>query len=197
MKAMRIVVTCLITLTISAAVVYGQDNGCPKRSVKLPEAFARQVVERAFKVDDTDEAEQQRVRSAIKSKGAAHFFCAEPTNLSRNGKPGLLIHMADVDDAFGGMLAKPVWVYERTANGYKLLLEDMGGYIEPITALNTFTNGYRDIRTKNHSSAAEHEITVYKFDGRKYQPRVCITETYLGKRRGRERFKYTPHKCET
>ncbi|HYY95209.1 MAG TPA: hypothetical protein VE713_11890, partial [Pyrinomonadaceae bacterium] len=130
-------------------------------------------------------------------KGAAHFFCAEPVNLSRNGKPGFLIHMADVEDAFGGMLAKPIWVYERTARGHKLLLEDMGGYIEPITALKTFTNGYRDVRTKNHSSAAEHEITIYKFDGKQYRPRVCITETYIGKRRGRERYKYTRHKCET
>lgn len=189
--------TCLAALINLAAVAGGQDSGCYKRTVSLPEPFARQVVERAFKVDDTDEAVQQRVRVAIESKGAGHFLCAEPIALSRNGKPGLLIHMADVEDSFGGMYSKPVWVYERGAKGYELLLEDMAGYLAPITALKTFTNGYRDIRTQNHSSAAEHEITIYKFDGRQYRPRVCITETYVGKRRGQERFRYTRHKCET
>jgi hypothetical protein len=197
MKAMRRLMSCLTALIALAAVASGQDNGCYKRTVKLPEPFARQVVERVFKVDDTDEAVQQRVRAAIESKRAGHFLCAEPIALSRTGKPGLLIHMADVENSFGGMYSYPVLVYERTAKGYELLLEEEAGYLSPITALKTFTNGYRDIRTQNHSSAAEHEITIYKFDGRRYRPRVCITETYVGKRRGRERFRYTRHKYET
>lgn len=124
------------------------------------------------------------------------MFCAEPVGLSHNGRAGLLIHMADVEDSFGGMHNKPVWVYERT-KGYNLLLEEEAGYLSPILALKTFTNGFRDIRTQSHSSATEHEITIFKFDGRQYRPRVCITETYIGKRSGRERFKYTRHKCET
>lgn len=191
-------ITCLIVITFLAGVARGQDDGCGKRrAARLPEAFARRVVESAFDEDDTSEAERQRVRAAIESKGAAHLLCAEPVNLGRKGKPGLLIHMADVEDSFGGMYSKPVWVYERTAKRYELLLEDEAGYLAPIMALNTFTNGYRDIRTQDHSSADEHEITIYKFDGRHYHPRVCITEKYVGKRRGRERYRYTRHKCET
>lgn len=194
---MRRLVTCLMAMLALTVVARGQVDGCDTRTVKLPEQFARRVVERAFKVDGTVEREQQRVRAAVESKGAAHFLCAEPVALSRTGKQGLLIHMADVDDSFGGMYSKPVWVYERTAGGYELLLEDEAGYIAPIAASKNFTNGYRDIRTENHSSATEHEITIYKFDGRRYRPRVCITEAYVGKRRGRDRFRYTRHRCET
>src|ERR1051325_8176859 len=117
MEALRRLITCLIASAVLAAVTNAQDNGCYKRTVKLPESFARQLIELAFKADDTTEEEQQRVRRAIESNGPAHFFCAEPVNLSRKGNPGLLIHMADVEDGFGGMYSRPVWVYERTAKG--------------------------------------------------------------------------------
>jgi hypothetical protein len=193
-KVLQAIILPILVLPSFAVVACGQDNGCYGRTTTISETFAQELIERAFKLDDTIEAEQQRVRKAIPLR---HFFCAVPVQLSRNGKPGLLIHMADVDDAFGGMLAKPIWVYERTAQGYKMLLEDMGGYLAPIAPLKTFTNAYRDIRTQNHSGGNEHEITIFKFVDGHYQPRVCITETYIGKRRGRERFKYTRHKCET
>src|SRR2546425_1077075 len=194
MKAVCTVILGVIASTAFAVIACGQDNGCYGRSTKLPEAFARQLVEHAFKAADVVEEEQQRVRKAIP---LAHFFCAEPVELGRKGRPGWLIHMVDVEDSFGGMLAKPVWVYERTSKGNKMLLEDMAGYLAPIIALKSFTNEYRDIRIQNHSGGNEHEITIFKFVGGQYRPSVCITETYLGKRRGRERFKYTRHKCET
>jgi hypothetical protein len=76
-----------------------------------------------------------------------------------------------------------------------MLLEATGGYIAPIQALRTSTNGYRDIKTYEHSSAVEHEMTTYKFDGSRYVARVCVTEKYVGKRRGRDRFSYTTHRC--
>ena len=193
MKALCILILGVIASAALAVIACGQDSGCYGRNTRLPEAFARQLVERAFKVADVVEEEQQRVRKAIP---LAHFFCAESIELGRKGRPGWLIHMADVEDSFGGMLAKPVWIYERTAKGHKMLLEDMAGYLAPIIALKSFTNEYRDIRIQNHSGGNEHEITIFKFVGGQYLPRVCITETYLGKRRRRERFKYTRHKCE-
>lgn len=194
MKVLCSLILGVIASAAFAVITCGQDNGCYGRNTKLPEAFARQLVERAFKVADVVEKEQQRVRKAIP---LAHFFCAESVELGRKGRLGWLIHMADVEDSFGGMLAKPVWVYERTSKGNKMLLEDMAGYLAPIVGLKSFTNEYRDIRIQNHSGGNEHEITIFKFAGGQYRPRVCITETYLGKRRGRERFKYTRHKCET
>jgi hypothetical protein len=192
MRALQIVLACLIASTIGVA--YGQDTGCSRRTTKLSEDFAGQLVERAFKIDETAEGERERVRKAVP---LAHLFCAEPIVLNRQGGRGLLIHMADVADSFGGMYSYPIWVYQRTAKGYDLLLEDMAGYLAPIIGLKTFTNGYRDIRTQNRNGATEHEITIFKFDGKRYRPGVCITETYLGKKRGRERFKYARHKCES
>src|SRR5438552_6951142 len=126
MKVLCSLILGVIASAACAVIACGQDNGCYGRNTRLPEAFARQLVERAFKVADVVEAEQQRVRKAIP---LAHFFCAEPVELGRKGKPGWLIHMADVGDSFGAMLAKPVWVYERAPEGHKMLLEDMAGYL--------------------------------------------------------------------
>ena len=74
-------------------------------------------------------------------------------------------------------------------------MEDTGGYLSPIEALKTSTRGYRDIRTMQQSSAVEHEITVFKFDGNQYRASRCTTEKYAGKRRGKDRFTYITHKC--
>ena len=136
------------------------------------------------------------MREAEKRKGGvASLFCAEAIDLDRDGRLDLLIHQSDVEGAFCTSQNCPVWVYHRTNHGYQLLLEATGGYIQPITALNTRTNGYRDIRTYEHSSAVEHEMTTYKFDGKRYQARVCATEKFIGKRAGQDRFKYIPHQC--
>ena len=185
-----------ILLTASSIVALAQDSGCSS-GVKVPQDLASQLLRQAFKSMETPQDEQDKItHEAEKRKGGvASLFCAEAVDLNRDGKQDLLIHQADVEGAFCTSQNCPVWVYRRTNDGYKMLLEATGGYITPIEALKTLTNGYRDIRTYEHSSAVEHEITIYKFDGRAYRASVCTAEKFIGKRRGRDRFKYTTHKC--
>jgi hypothetical protein len=183
-----------VMITACGTVALAQSNGC---SGKVSEDLANQLLRQAFKLMETPQDEQEKITSdAGKMKGgAASRFCAESVDLDRDGKLDLLIHQADVEGAFCGAHNCPVWAYRNTGNGYKMLMEDFGGYISPIEALRTSTGGYRDIRTMQHSSAVEHEITVFKFNGTKYVPRVCTTEKYVGKRRGKERFTSVTHKC--
>jgi hypothetical protein len=182
-------------LTACGTVVLAQGNGC---SAKVSRDLANQLLRQAFKLMETPQDEQEKITSdAGKMKGGvAGLFCGESVDLDRDGKLDLLIHQADVEGAFCGAQNCPVWAYRNTGNGYKMLMEDVGGYISPIEALRTSTRGYRDIRTMQHSSAVEHEITVFKFNGMKYAPSVCTTEKYVGKRRGKDRFIHVTHKCE-
>ena len=181
-------------LTVCGMTALAQGGSC---SAKVPRDLADQLLRQAFKSMETPQDEQEKItRDAEKMKGGvAGLFCAESVDLDRDGKADLLIHQADVEGAFCGAHNCPVWVYRRTNDGYTMLLEDTGGYLSPIEALKTSTNGYRDIRTMQQSSAVEHEITVFKFDGKKYRARVCTTEKYAGKRRGKDRFTYLTHKC--
>lgn len=185
-----------ILLAPCSIAALAQNSGCSS-GVKVPQDLARQLLSQAFKSMETPQDEQDKItRDAEKMKGGvASLFCAEAVDLNRDGKQDLLIHQADVEGAFCTAQNCPVWVYVRTNDGFKMLLEATGGYINPIEALKTSTNGYRDIRTYEHSSAVEHEITFYKFDGNQYSASVCRTEKFVGKRGGRDRFKYTTHKC--
>jgi hypothetical protein len=182
-------------LTACSTLAFAQGGGCP---ANVSQGLAKQLLRQAFKLMETPQDEQDKITSdAGKMKGgAASLFCAESVDLDRDGKLDLLIHQADVEGAFCGAQNCPVWAYRNTGNGYKMLMEDVGGYISPIEALRTSTRGYRDIRTMQHSSAVEHEITIFKFNGTKYVASVCTTEKYAGKRRGKDRFTYVTHKCE-
>lgn len=187
-----------LVLTTGSTLGLGQDAGCPRQAVKVPQDLAKQLLHRAFRTMGTEADEKERIiQAAENSKGGiSRLFCAEAVDLNRDGKPDLLIHQADVDVAYCGAHNCPVWVYRRTDGGLKLLLDATAGYFaDRITALKSSTNGYRDIRTQYHQSAVDREITTYKFDGKGYRARVCMTATYDKDERGRERVKYTRYRC--
>ena len=187
-----------VMLAACSTIGLSQDNGCPISRVKVPPTLARQLLRQAFESMETPPDEQKQLMQEAEARegGIASLFCAEAVDLDQDRKPDLLIHQADVVGAVCGAHNCPVWVYRRTGRGYQLLLAESGGYLSPLMALKTSTNGYRDIRIQQHSSAVEHEITIYKFDGRQYRARVCLTETYVESKRGRGRLKYTRHRCE-
>ena len=185
-------------LATYSTLAVAQDTECPRQAVKVPQDLAKQLLRRAFRTMQTEPDEKKRIiQEAENSKGGiSRLFCAEAVDLDRDGKRDLLIHQADVEDTYCGAHNCPVWVYRRTDGGYRLLLYATAGYFaDRITALKSSTNGYRDIRSQYHQSAAEREVTVYKFDGKRYRARVCMTATYDNDERGRERVKYTRYRC--
>jgi hypothetical protein len=69
------------------------------------------------------------------------------------------------------------WVFLRTGGGYRKVL--FGGTIS-IDVLRTKTYGLRDIET-NVATASTNYMTIYKFNGSGYKPRLC-TETAMAER---------------
>src|SRR3954471_13110171 len=169
---------CILITACGMSALAQSGGGC----AKVPQDLAKQLLGQAFKSMETAQDEQDKITGAAEKMkgGVVSLFCGESVDLNRDGKMDLLIHQADVEGAFCGSQNCPVWAYRNTGNGYGMLVEDTGGYILPIGALKTSTNGYLDIKTMQHSSAVEHEITVFKFDGTKYVARVCTTEKYAG-----------------
>ena len=186
----------MLSLVFAAcqANVPAATDDCQSPSVQVPQNLARQIVRRMIR-DKTPNEQKQLIRNADNRRGGiAGSFCAKAVDLDKDGKPDMLIQFLYSADLPGcGTANCLVWAYRRTNKGYELLLEGWG--IGHITALRASTNGYLDLKTTARESAAEHEITIYKFDGRQYQARECISETYVEDDRDKGRWKSKRHKC--
>jgi hypothetical protein len=75
-----------------------------------------------------------------------------------------------------------IWVYGKTADGYKQLLE--GLFSVSIQPLKTITNGYRNLKDAGHNGVLLVE-TIYKFDGNRYKAAECLTYEFVETRKGR------------
>lgn len=187
-----------ILLVACGTIGLSQDRDCPPSSIEVPEELARQLLIRMLRNLETppnENEQEQLIREAGNRRGGiSGIFCAKAVDLDGDGRKDLLIYNA-AGDYCGGMHNCTVWAYRHTNRGYQMLLEDEGGYLVPIMALRTSSNGYRDIRIQYHDGA-NYEITIYKYDGRRYRARICMTETkiYVGRNRGR--IKYIRHNCD-
>jgi peroxiredoxin len=76
------------------------------------------------------------------------------------------------------------WVYRKNGSKYELLLEGAGSI--KVSAARTSANGYRDIVSQSHASAAETIIRTYRYDGSRYQLLNCVNRAYYD-----DRGKYT------
>lgn len=153
-------------------------------AAKAPTALVEQIAR------DNEEV-KQCVQEQFHGSAAelAKEVDVEERDLNRDGKPEFLIAF---QGACGGAANGPVFVYQRSARGYTQLLEDTG---QDFTAKRTSTGGYADLQVGAHSSAIERELTIYKFSRGKYRMSECITQTYVGKRRGRDVLKFHRHSC--
>jgi hypothetical protein len=65
------------------------------------------------------------------------------------------------------------WVYQKTSNGYKLLLAD-----KVLKVMDTVTNGYRDLESQSSVGFCDVNVqrvwtTFYKYNGNSYQFTIC------------------------
>lgn len=60
----------------------------------------------------------------------------------------------------------PFWLFRITSTGYQLILDTDA---HDLIALSTRTNGFRDVELES-ATATMVSTTIFKFDGRKYEP---------------------------
>ena len=64
----------------------------------------------------------------------------------------------------------------RSKSGYDLIFSDAGDF---FAVLNTWSYGFRDLSmTQMVAAGLKLYETIYKFDGQKYQPRICTLRNY-------------------
>ena len=67
-----------------------------------------------------------------------------------------------------------LWIFQKTAHGYKLLLDGFG---QTFTIQRASTKGFRDIVVAEHDSAFESGLTVYRYKDGQYRDGLVTTQT--------------------
>lgn len=104
------------------------------------------------------------------------FFKVEkPYDLDSDGEKEIFIRSQGT--ALCGAVGKcQLYVFRRSSNSYKTILEaDM---TQRLNIKNIKTNGYLDIETLSHGSAASGGIDLYQFDGYDYRVTKCVDYDY-------------------
>ena len=75
----------------------------------------------------------------------------------------------------------PLWIFQKTAAGYKLVLQ--ANSVQNFTIQSTRTNSFLDLVLGQHESATEQDLFVFRFQDGEYHLGSCYVAdwSYLGK----------------
>ena len=158
-----------------------------RRTIEVPKEIVEQLMQ----------DEELRKLIHLGENGRADNLVAEPVELNRDGKPELKVH--GIGDICGAANCE-TWIFRKVGNKYQMLLD--AGSIQRIELQKTFSHGYRDLIASMHGSACDSDLTLYKFDGQKYQRVTCFFRTYRypdrrGQMREWKQAKISRRECES
>jgi len=148
-----------VALVCSLALSEQAASGAEPR-VEVPEKIVDQLLEDGYEIE-------------VGGAGTASNLEAHPIELNRGGEPELRVHGLG---RICGAANCVNWVYQKDADGYRLLLD--AGSINRIEPQKSYTKGYRDLMAVMHGSAWESDLTLYKFNGEEYERDSCFYRTY-------------------
>lgn len=161
-----------------------------RRGVKVPRGIVRQL------------ARDENVREFFEARpelagDPAKFLAAESADLDGDGGPEFIVR--GINQICGANNCHH-WIYRKAGGGYRLLL--YAGFVQQIEPQRGATKGFRDLIASMHGSASDSDLTLYKFDGKRYRRAACFFRTYRyrdgsGRFRDRRRPLVTRTKCET
>jgi hypothetical protein len=101
----------------------------------------------------------------------------ELVDLNGDGTPEVITQAFGIKSGCGATGNCPIWIFIKTANGYKLLLDtrdkDGIGGVELITVEESRTNGFSDLVLAAHDSASEKSLLVYRYKDGLYRDSAC------------------------
>jgi hypothetical protein len=105
---------------------------------------------------------KQSITDGVQFADLKDRFSAHEIDLNEDGKSEIEI------TANGAAATSPMWIFSKQGKQFTQLLKaDVGVY--GYSTLKETNHNYHDILTIEHVSAAEHQITIYRFNGRKYK----------------------------
>lgn len=153
-------------------------------AIEVPKEIVAQLLEEGYELE-------------VSAAGTASNLEAHSMELNRGGERELRVHGLGI--GICGAANCVTWVYQKAGNGYRRLLD--AGSVNRIELQRSWTKGYRDLMTVLHGSAWESYLTLYRFDGERYQRDSCFFRTYQyedrhGSLREWKRPKITKVECD-
>lgn len=177
---------------MSSEVTFGEKVvNLVNSEVKVPRDIAKKLFKEMVE-SDSDNV----ITSEVKAKGKKDptvFFAAENIDLNHDQVSELIVSPSDST----GLCTTPncpVWIFKKNQNGYQQILSNSAG-IYGYEILDIISNNFNDIALIEHSSAAEHEYSVYRFNGSEYKLINCITETAQEGKNNKVSYTYKEHNC--
>lgn len=100
-------------------------------------------------------------------------FVSRAVDLNDDGRPEYFV---EARGALCGAANCPAWVVQKAGQAYDVILN--AGSVQKIELLDSRTNGYRDIMTRQHGSATDFTEQIYKFSGSRYKSAQCVNVNY-------------------
>jgi hypothetical protein len=133
--------------------------------------------------------DKQVQEEGVSSDAVMKGITVKKVDLNKDGQPEFIVVLGE-EMICGAHANCPTWVYRKAGGEYQLLLRTFG---QQLLLEKSSTNSFRDLRSEGASSAFETDLSIYKFDGNKYQAKACYSRTYSAKGR---KPKIAPIKCE-
>lgn len=113
-------------------------------------------------------------RDCVRQSGLDKSVTVTPIQLAKTRRPQLLVKGSGL--CLCGAQNCAFWIYQKTGQDYELLLKGAGSI--KVKAARTSANGFRDVISESHASAAETIVRTYRFDGARYQLHTCVNRAF-------------------
>lgn len=120
---------------------------------------------------------ENEIESEAELRKIAANTRVELMDLDGDGVPEIVAQANDTRAGCGAAGNCPFWIFKKTSEGYKLILDtrdkDGIGGAELITIEDTLTNGFRDLVLAAHDSASEETLIVLRYRNGMYRETAC------------------------
>jgi len=182
-KAGVIIIALFIIISLFSPVVLGQRRRTRQSREQLSFGSEIPIVHRVIipqavlnQLADFEGGQLRRCQQSESSRKPtmADHFAASPMNINNDGQTDLVVQAQTL--CFMGAHSTVFWIFAkfepRLYPRYDMVFSERADY---LGIRKPSSSGYRDIETASHTATELYTI-VWKFDGQKYQRRLCSTE---------------------
>jgi hypothetical protein len=180
---------------MSSKVAFGEKEiAVLKNKVTVPRSLAEKLFKKMIEEGQID-IENEYQKNVLKKgkENPSILFVGESVDLNNDMVSELIVFVSGLEGACTSSNC-PFWIFQKDGNGFiQLLYGSVGVYGYRILDGRGFN--FYDVALIEHSSAVDHEYSVYRFDGNEYKPYICFTETAHESKSGELNFTYKEHEC--
>lgn len=142
-------------------------------------------------IDKENEYEKEIVEIGIRNPSI--LFTGENVDLNNDGTHELIVKLSGDHGACRSHNC-PIWIFHTNGGTYKKILEASVG-VFGYKILDMTNNNFNDVVLIEHSSAIEHEYTVFRYMNDEYQQYRCFTQSSRENKNGTINSSFKEHKC--